>query len=100
MGFTRVGSPGNRWRGIIKKRPPKGREGGGVVVSSAVCDVEVVEVAGNTAFARFDSVCRRVLGISGVEFVAAYKRGDYEGVDPDSVEGLSKIFSILPFAGL
>lgn len=69
-------------------------------MSSAVCDVEVVEVPRDAAFARFDRVCQRVLGITGAEFVRKYQRGDYENVDPDAVQGLSKVFSILPFAGL
>lgn len=33
------------------------------------------------AAALFDAICRRALGISGLEFLARYDRGDYSSME-------------------
>jgi hypothetical protein len=67
---------------------------------TAVREAEVVDLKDNQAFDRFDRVCNRHMKISGYEFIKRYRSGVYNDVDVDSVSGLSKVLSILPFAGL
>ncbi|TEA06284.1 hypothetical protein CCUG60884_01422 [Mycobacteroides salmoniphilum] len=69
-------------------------------MSVVVSDVEIVDVTNDEAFARFDRVCQARLKMSGSEFVEHYQAGKFDGVDVDSIEGLSKVLSILPFAGI
>ena len=69
-------------------------------MSSALNNVEIVDVEDTEALAVFDRVCGRHLGMSREEFIEKYRRGDFDGVDPDSMPGLSKVLSILPFAGI
>jgi hypothetical protein len=69
-------------------------------MASSIDKFRVVDVERDQAFKRFDQMCQRYLQISGYDFVTDYRRGAYRNVDVDSVEGLSKILSILPFAGI
>ncbi|BBZ11588.1 hypothetical protein [Mycobacterium branderi] len=69
-------------------------------MTSLIDDVQIVDIERDQAFKRFDQVCQRELHISGHEFVENYLNGAYRGVDVDSVQGLSKVLSILPFAGI
>jgi hypothetical protein len=69
-------------------------------MSTAMHDVEIVEVTDAEAFERFDQVCLHYLQLSGADFVELFKRGKFDDVDTDSIPGLSKVLSILPFAGL
>ena len=73
---------------------------GGDGMSNAMHDVEIVDVEDFEAFKRFDGVCQLYLRMNGEEFVEHFKRGKFDDVDTDSIPGLSKVMSILPFAGL
>ena len=69
-------------------------------MTSAMHHVEVVDVTEDEAFALFDRVCQERLGMSGSEFVEHFQAGKFDGIEADSMEGLSKILAMLPFAGL
>jgi len=57
----------------------------------------VQEVSGAEAFDVFDRVVRYEMHTTGAQFLADYDRGIYD-VDPDSVEGLFAVLTVLPFA--
>lgn len=76
------------------------REARGKHMTSAIDDVQVVDIERDHAFKRFDQVCQRELHMSGDDFVEHYLAGKFRGIDIDSVPGLSKVLSILPFAGI
>jgi hypothetical protein len=69
-------------------------------VTSSIDDVQVVDIRRDYAYKRFDQMCQRYLHMSADVFIAKYRDGEYRGVDVDSTPGLSKILSILPFAGI
>ncbi|SHY10959.1 hypothetical protein [Mycobacteroides abscessus] len=60
---------------------------------------EIVELDDFQAREMFDHVCRSQIGLSGAEFIERYQSGEYDDVDPDSIEGLPTVLCILPFAG-
>jgi hypothetical protein len=69
-------------------------------VATVIKEVEIVDLSPNEAFSRFDQACQQYLGLSGRDFVANYRKGCYDDTDVDSMPGLSKVLSFLPFAGL
>jgi len=69
-------------------------------MATAMKEVEIVDLDPTQAYERFDEACRHYLSMSAEDFIIKYKRGHYEGVDVDTVPGLSKVLTILPFVGL
>jgi hypothetical protein len=69
-------------------------------MATAMKEVEIVDLSRREAFSRFDRACQQYLDMSGIDFIAKYRRGYYDNRDVDSVPGLSKVLSILPFASL
>jgi hypothetical protein len=46
----------------------------------------------------FDGICRRELGVSGVEFLRRWDVGVYAGLGVDEVEGLSEVVAAISLA--
>lgn len=67
---------------------------------TTLAEVEIVDLDADAAFARFDAVCQRYLSMSGEDFVDHYRHGKFDGIEPDSIPGLPKVLSMLPFAGI
>lgn len=49
------------------------------------------------AKALFDKVARKEMGISGPEFLRRWDAGEWEGIDPDEVPGLVRLWTLMPF---
>ena len=64
--------------------------------SRAASDFQVRELTEAEADTLFDGVCRREMGISGVEFLHRWDAGEYVDVDVDSVPGLVDVVIALP----
>ncbi len=54
----------------------------------AACGSEIVELNQQEAEEAFDTVARREMGISGVEFLQRWDAGHYVGQRMDDVQGL------------
>jgi hypothetical protein len=70
----------------------------GSVTTSTSGDVvpEVREVSADEGRALFDKTARKLLGISGDEFLARWDRGDYE--DEHEQIAVTKVAMLIPFA--
>lgn len=64
--------------------------------SRAASEVQVKELSEQAADELFDKICRREMGISGVEFLRRWDAGGYAGTDVDAVEGLADVVMALP----
>ncbi len=58
----------------------------------------VIGVDGQDSADLFDQMARVNMGISGTEFLSRWDNGEFEGVDWDSVDGLTEVAMALPFA--
>jgi hypothetical protein len=57
-----------------------------------------VEMDEREAADVFDGICRRELGVSGVEFLRRWDVGVYAGLGVDEVEGLSEVVAAISLA--
>ncbi|GAA2660922.1 hypothetical protein [Paractinoplanes durhamensis] len=57
---------------------------------------EVHEVSAEEGAALFDRTARRLLGVSGEEFLARWDRGDY--ADEQENMNVTKVAMLIPFA--
>lgn len=61
-------------------------------------EVTVDELSSESARELFDAMALDRLGISGEEFLAAYDRGEFTGINPDDRAGLLDVLMALPYA--
>jgi hypothetical protein len=61
------------------------------------CKERIYELTPAESYAVFDRAARKLLGISGEEFIAKWKNGGF-GPDPDGVPGVMEIAYLMPSA--
>jgi hypothetical protein len=63
----------------------------------AALENSVYEMTPAEFFAVFDRAARKLLGLSGDEFIARWESGGF-GSDPDSVPGVMEVAALMPSA--
>lgn len=66
------------------------------MASHAATEVQVSELSEQEADELFDRICRREMGVAGVEFLRRWDAGEFADVDVDSVPGLTDVVMALP----
>lgn len=61
----------------------------------AACESEIVELSRQEAEEAFDTVARREMGISGVEFLRRWDAGAYAGRRMDDIKGLVATWMVI-----